>query len=341
MSDPGDRIPEDMLAVEISAPGGPESLVPVRRPIPQPGHGELLIRVAAAGVNRPDVMQRAGGYPAPPGASDIPGLEVSGSVVACGPGIERFKLGDSVCALVTGGGYAEYCAAPEVQCLPFPQGYSAAEAGALPETFFTVWTNLFERGRLQPGERLLVHGGSSGIGTAAIQLTTAMGIRVFATAGSDKKCAACRDLGAELAVNYRTEDFVAAVKSATGGKGVDVVLDMVGGDYVQRNLSCLRPEGRLIQIAFLGGAETELNLMPLMLKRLTITGSTLRAQSVASKGRIAAALEKEAWPLLSARTIAPVIDSSFALADAAQAHARMESSAHIGKILLLNNKQDS
>ena len=334
MSDPGNRLPEDMLAVEISAPGGPEKLVLARRPIPGLGHGELLIRVGAAGVNRPDVMQRAGGYPAPPGASDIPGLEVAGSVVARGPGTQRYQVGDSVCALVTGGGYAEYCAAPEAQCLPHPEGYTDAEAGALPETFFTVWTNLFERGRLRAGERLMVHGGSSGIGTVAIQLATAMGVRVFATAGSPEKCAACRDLGAELAVNYRTEDFVAAVKTATGGEGVDVVLDMVGGEYVQRNLSCLRSEGRLVQIAFLGGAESTLNLAPVMLKRLTITGSTLRAQSVASKARIAAALEKEAWPLLSARTIAPVIDSSFPLAEAAKAHARMESSEHIGKILL-------
>lgn len=337
MNDPGDRIPEDMLAVEISTPGGPENLVPARRPVPQPGHGEILIRVAAAGVNRPDVMQRAGGYPAPPGASDIPGLEVSGTVVACGPGCQRYQPGDAVCALVTGGGYAEYCAAPEVQALPFPKGYTAEEAGALPETFFTVWTNLFERGRLRPGERLLVHGGSSGIGTAAIQLATALGVRVFATAGSPEKCAACRDLGAELAVNYRSEDFVKAVKTATGGEGVDVVLDMVGGEYVQRNLSCLRTEGRLVQIAFLGGPKSALNLAPVMLKRLTITGSTLRAQSVASKGRIAAALEKEAWPLLSARTIAPVIDSSFPLKEAAKAHAHMESSEHIGKIMLLTN----
>ena len=337
MNDPGDRIPEDMLAIEISTPGGPENLVPARRPVPQPGNGEILIRVAAAGVNRPDLMQRAGGYPAPPGASDIPGLEVSGTVVACGVGTQRYQQGESVCALVTGGGYAEYCAAPEAQALPFPQSYTAAEAGALPETFFTVWTNLFERGRLRAGERLLVHGGSSGIGTAAIQLAAAMGIRVFATAGSPEKCAACRDLGSEMAVNYHSEDFVKAVKAATGGEGVDVVLDMVGGEYVQRNLSCLRAEGRLVQIAFLGGSKSALNLAPLMLKRLTITGSTLRAQSVASKGRIAAALEKEAWPLLSARTIAPVIDSSFPLAEAAKAHARMESSEHIGKIILLTN----
>ena len=341
MNDPNDRIPEDMLAVEISAPGSAENLVPARRPVPAPGHGELLIRTTAAGVNRPDVMQRAGGYPVPPGASEIPGLEVAGAVVALGPGTGRYKPGDAVCALVTGGGYAEYCAAPEAQALPFPAGYSAAEAGALPENFFTVWTNLFERGRLRAGERLLVHGGSSGIGTAAIQLAAAMGVRVFATAGSAEKCAACRDLGAEAAVNYRSEDFAEAVKSATDGEGVDVVLDMVGGDYVQRNLSCLRTEGRLVQIAFLGGASVKLNLMPIMLKRLTVTGSTLRAQSVASKGRIAAALEKEVWPLLAARSIAPVIDSTFALHSAAKAHARMESSEHIGKILLIPDKQDS
>ena len=241
---------------------------------------------------------------------------------------------------MTGGGYGEYCPAPEAQALPFPAGYSAAEAAALPENFFTVWTNLFEHGRLKAGERLLVHGGSSGIGTAAIQLAAALGVRVFATAGSDKKCAACRDLGAELAVNYRAEDFVAAVKSATAGDGVDVVLDMVGGDYIQRNLRCLRTEGRLVQIAFLEGSEAGLNLMPLMLKRLTITGSTLRAQSVAAKGRIAAALENEVWPLLAARRIAPVIDSSFPLEEAAKAHARMESSAHIGKILLIPGGQE-
>ncbi len=337
MNDPGDHIPQDMLAIEILTPGEPENLVPARRPVPQPGNGEILIRVAAAGVNRPDLMQRAGDYPAPSGASDIPGLEVSGTVVACGAGTQRYQPGESVCALVAGGGYAEYCAVPEAQALPFPNGYTAAEASALPETFFTVWTNLFERGRLRAGERLLVHGGSSGIGTAAIQLASAMGIRVFATAGSPKKCVACRDLGAELAVNYRSEDFVEAVKAATDGEGVDLVLDMVGGEYVQRNLSCLRAEGRLVQIAFLGEPKITLNLAPVMLKRLTITGSTLRAQSVASKGRIAAALEKEAWPLLSARTIAPVIDSSFPLAEAAKAHARMESSEHIGKIILLTN----
>ena len=329
------NIPEDMLAMEISEPGGAEKLVATRRPVPRPGHGEILIRVTAAGVNRPDVMQRAGGYPPPPGASDIPGLEVGGSVVALGPGSGRYKLGDTVCALVTGGGYAEYCAAPEAQTLPCPEGYSATEASALPENFFTVWTNLFERGRLRAGERLLVHGGSSGIGTAAIQLAAALGVRVFATAGSDEKCAACRSLGAELAVNYRGDDFVAAVKTATGGEGVDVVLDMVGGDYVQRNLRCLRAEGRLVQIAFLNGAETSLNLAPVMLKRLTITGSTLRAQSIESKGRIAAALEKEVWPLLASRAIAPVIDSKLPLKDAAKAHLRMESSDHIGKILLI------
>ncbi len=340
MTDSGANLPQDMAAVEISTPGGQEALVATRRPVPQPGHGEVLIQVAAAGVNRPDVMQRQGGYPAPPGASDIPGLEVAGRIVACGPGVGRYTVGDSVCALVTGGGYGEYCPAPETQALPFPASYSASQAAALPENFFTVWTNLFERGRLRAGERLLVHGGSSGIGTAAIQLADAMGVRVFATAGSAEKCAACRELGAESAVNYRDEDYVAAVKTATGGEGVDVVLDMVGGDYIQRNLKCLRTEGRLVQIAFLAGSESRLNLMPLMLKRLTITGSTLRAQSVAAKGRIAAALEAEVWPLLAARRIAPVIDSSFALEDAAKAHARMESSAHIGKILLIPGGQE-
>lgn len=341
MNDSGDCIPQHMLAIEISTPGGPENLVPVRRPVPQPENGEILIRVAAAGVNRPDLMQRAGDYPAPPGASDIPGLEVSGTVAACGAGTQRYRQGESVCALIAGGGYAEFCAVPEAQVLPFPQSYTAAEASALPETFFTVWTNLFERGRLQAGERLLVHGGSSGIGTAAIQLAATLGIRVFATAGSPEKCTACRDLGAELAINYRNEDFVKAVKAVTGGEGVDVVLDMVGGEYVQRNLSCLRAEGRLVQIAFLDRPKITLNLAPVMLKRLTITGSTLRAQSVASKRRIAAALEKEVWPLLSARTIAPVIDSSFPLVEAAKAHTRMESSEHIGKIILLTNYNKS
>ncbi len=329
------QIPENMRAIEISEPGNADSLIPTLRPTPKPEHGEVLVHVAAAGVNRPDVMQRQGGYPAPPGASDIPGLEVAGSVVACGPGVERYKIGDAVCALVTGGGYAEYCPAPEAQTLPFPAGYSASEASSLPENFFTVWTNLFERGRLAAGERLLVHGGSSGIGTAAIQLAAIMGIRVFATAGSEKKCAACRELGAELAINYRTDDYVAAIKSSTDGEGVDVVLDMVGGEYIQRNLRCLRTEGRLVQIAFLEGSEAALNLMPLMLKRLTITGSTLRAQSVSAKGRIAAALKTEVWPLLATRRIMPVIDSAFPLENAAQAHTRMESSVHIGKILLI------
>jgi len=340
MNKPRDRIAEDMLAIKISKPGGPHALIPVRRPTPKPGHGEVLIQVAAAGVNRPDVMQRQGTYPAPPGTSDIPGLEVAGCVVARGPGVGRHKIGELVCALVTGGGYSEYCTAPETQALPFPAGYSAAEAAALPENFFTVWTNLFERGRLRAGERLLVHGGSSGIGTAAIQLAAALGVRVFATAGSEEKCAACYDLGSELAINYRTEDFVTALKSATGGEGVDVVLDMVGGDYIQRNLRCLRTEGRLVQIAFLEGSEGTLNLMPLMLKRLTITGSTLRAQSIAAKSRITAALEAEVWPLLATRRIAPVIDSSFPLELAAQAHARIESSDHIGKILLIPGDQE-
>ena len=341
MNAKNNQMADDMLAVEISEPGGPEQLVAARRPMPQPEHGEVLIRVAAAGVNRPDVMQRAGGYPPPPGASDIPGLEISGTIVALGTGSSRYQLGDSVCALVSGGGYAEYCAAPEAQTLPAPPGYSAIQAAALPENFFTVWTNLYERGRLRAGERLLVHGGSSGIGTAAIQLASALGVRVFSTAGSAQKCAARRDLGAELAINYRDQDFVAEVKSATGGEGVDVILDMVGGDYVQRNFSCLRPEGRLVQIAFLSGPKADLNLAPVMLKRLTLTGSTLRAQSIESKGRIAGALEKEVWPLLASGTIAPVIDSKIPLKEAAKAHARMESSAHIGKILLIADEEIS
>ncbi len=327
----------DMTVIEITEPGGPEVLKPTRRPVPAPAHGEVLIRVAGAGVNRPDVLQRAGGYPPPPGASDIPGLEVAGVIAAKGSGAVRFAEGDHVCALVSGGGYAEYCAAPDAQVLPVPEGLSMTEAAGLPETFFTVWTNLFERGRLRAGERLLVHGGSSGIGTTAIQVARAMGARVFATAGSAEKCAACERLGAERAINYRTEQFETVIKELTGGEGVDVVLDMVGGAYMQRNISALRPEGRLVSIAFLTGAKAELNLMPVMLKRLTLTGSTLRPQSVASKARIAAAIEQDLWPLLASGAIKPVVDSTFALAEAATAHRRMESGVHIGKIMLLTD----
>lgn len=323
-----------MTVIEISEPGGPEVLKPAQRAVANPSHGEVLIKVAAAGVNRPDVLQRQGGYPPPPGASDIPGLELAGTIEALGAGATRYTVGDQVCALVAGGGYAEYCVAPEPQVLPIPAGLDAVQAAALPETFFTVWTNLFERARLKAGERLLVHGGSSGIGTTAIQLASALGIRVFTTAGSAEKCTACEGLGAERAINYRKEDFEAVIKDMTHGEGVDVVLDMVGGDYVQRNLNVLRPEGRLVQIAFLAGPKSQLNLMPLMLKRLTFTGSTLRPQSIESKARIASALEREVWPLLASGVIKPVIDSVFPLAEAAQAHARMESGAHIGKIVL-------
>ncbi len=325
---------EIMTAIEIAEPGGPEVLRPVERPRPAPGVGELLIEVAAAGVNRPDVLQRQGGYPPPPGASDIPGLEVAGTVAALGPGAHGWQLGDPVCALVSGGGYAEYCVAPTAQCLPVPEGFDMTQAAALPETFFTVWTNVFQRGRLQAGARFLVHGGSSGIGTTAIQIAAARGARVFATAGTADKCAACERLGAERAINYRDEDFVAVVKDLTGGEGVDVILDMVGGDYIQRNIKALRTEGRIVFIAFLGGAKAEIDFLPLMLKRATLTGSTLRPRSVEQKSVITDELRAEVWPLLDAGRIAPVIDSSYPLADAADAHRRMDGGEHIGKIVL-------
>ena len=327
-------LPDRMTAIEIVKPGGPEVLVPGERPVPRPGEGELLVKVAAAGVNRPDVLQRKGGYNPPPGATDIPGLEIAGTVVAAGPGTAGWRVGDPVTALVAGGGYAEYCLAPAPQCLPLPAGYDMVRAAALPETFFTVWTNVFERGRLGAGESLLVHGGSSGIGTTAIQLGRAFGARVLATAGSPEKCEACRRLGADRAIDYRREDFVAVVAEATGGKGVDVILDMVGGDYIPRNLACLALEGRLVQIAFLSGSKQEIDLLPLMMKRQTITGSTLRPRSVAQKGAIAAALRDKVWPLLDAGRVAPVIHATLPLARAADAHRLMESSAHIGKIVL-------
>ncbi len=325
--------PKTMTAIEIETPGGPEALVPAERPVPTPGAGEVLIQVAAAGVNRPDVLQRKGGYPPPPGATDIPGLEVAGRVAALGDGVSDLKVGDQVTALVTGGGYAEYCPAPVAQCLPIPEGLSLTEAAALPETFFTVWSNVFDRGRLQPGESFLVHGGSSGIGTTAIQLARALGSRVFATAGSAEKCWACEDLGAERAINYRDEDFVEIVKAATG-KGADVILDMVGGDYIPRNLKALAPDGRLCFIAFLGGAQAEVDFLPIMLKRLTVTGSTLRARDVAFKAAIARALHDRVWPLIEAGRVKPVVHKTFPLTEAAEAHRLMESSAHIGKIVL-------
>ena len=328
-------LPQTMTAIEIKEPGGPEMLVAALRPRPEPGSGQVLIEVAAAGVNRPDILQRQGGYPPPPGASDIPGLEVAGRVVALGPGASRWQVDDEVCALVAGGGYAEYCAAPAQQCLPVPGDLDLVAAATLPETFFTVWTNVFERGRLQSGETFLVHGGSSGIGTTAIQLAAAFGARVFATAGSAAKCAACERLGAERAINYREEDFVAVIDKATGGRGVDVILDMVGGDYIQKDIKLLAPDGRLVNIAFLKGSKAEVNLLPVMLKRLTLTGSTLRPRSVAEKGAIARALEEKVWPLLATSRVRPVIEGRFPLTRAADAHRLMEAGAHIGKIVLV------
>jgi NADPH:quinone reductase len=328
-------LPATTAAIEISEPGGPDMLHLASRPMPLPGAGEVLVAVAAAGINRPDVLQRKGEYPPPAGASDIPGLEIAGRVVAVGLGVNRYKIGDAVCALVSGGGYAAYCTAPEAQCLPVPQGFSMVEAAALPETCFTVWHNLFERGRLAAGESVLIHGGSSGIGTTAIMLAREFGARpIFATAGSPHKCRVCEELGATHAIDYKRADFVKAVKDGTGGRGVDVVLDMVGGDYIQRNLSALAADGRLVFIAFLGGAQASVNFVPVMLKRLTLTGSTLRARRVEDKGAIAAALYRQVWPLLEAGKIKPVIHQTFPLAQAAAAHRLMESSEHIGKIVL-------
>jgi len=328
-------VPLSMPCIEISKPGGPDVLVPAERPVPAPGEGEVLIKVHAAGVNRPDVIQRLGHYPAPKGASDLPGLEVAGEIAALGSGdTAGLRVGDKVCALLAGGGYAAYALAPAPQVLPIPTGYDMIKAAAVPETFFTVWHNVFERAALKPGERFLVHGGTSGIGTTAIQLAKAFGASAYTTAGSDEKCAACRDLGADLAVNYTSEDYVEAIKAATGGKGMDVILDMVGGDYLPRNVALLAPDGRHVSIAFLARSTVEMNFMPVMLKRLTLTGSTLRPQPVETKGRIAAALREKVWPLLEAGTVAPVIHETLPLEQAAQAHALMESSAHIGKIVL-------
>ena len=323
-----------MRAVEITQPGGPEVLKPAQRPVPQPRPGEILIKVAAAGVNRPDVLQRTGNYAVPPDASDLPGLEVAGEVSAVGSAVKSWKVGDKVCALVHGGGYAEYCVAPEVQALPIPRGMSAVEAASLPETFFTVWSNVYERAGLKPGESLLVQGGSSGIGVTAIQMAAATGNRVFATAGSDEKCAACVKLGAEKAINYKTQDFAEEIKAATGGKGVDVILDMVGGDYVPKELKSLADEGRLVFIAFLRGHKTELDINEVMRRRLTISGSTLRPRPVEFKGRIAARLRERIWPLIEAGKIRPQIFRTFPLEQAAEAHRLMESSQHIGKLVL-------
>jgi putative PIG3 family NAD(P)H quinone oxidoreductase len=324
-----------MIAIEISRPGDPDVLVPVERPTPIPGTGEVLIHVAAAGVNRPDVFQRRGRYPPPPGASDIPGLENAGTIEALGDGVGGWRGGDQVCALVSGGGYAEYCVAPAPQCLPVPNGMDLISAAAIPETYFTVWTNVFERGKLRHGETLLVHGGTSGIGTTAIQLARAKGARVFATAGSREKCNACERLGAERGIDYHVEDFVAAVKELTGGRGVDVVLDIVGGDYFARNLQSLAIDGRLVVIATLQGTKAEVDIQFMMQRRLTVTGSTLRIRSVAEKAAIAEGLRAQVWPLLESGAVTPVVDRTFPLRDAADAHRVMERSEHVGKIVLI------
>lgn len=324
-------VPATMRAVEITKPGGPEVLAVCERPVPVPAAGQVLIEVAFAGVNRPDALQRAGAYAPPPSASPLPGLEAAGRIAALGPGVEGWKVGDEVCALLPGGGYAEYALAPAAHALPVPKGMGLREAACLPETFFTVWTNVFERGGLTAGERFLVHGGSSGIGTTAIQLAHAFGARVFTTAGSAEKCAACLTLGAERAVNYREEDFVAVLKAEGGA---NLILDMVGGDYLPRNVQALADDGRLVQIAFLSGPKVELNFAQVMARRLTITGSTLRPQSDLAKARIARALRETVWPLIEAGRIAPVMDSEFPLAEAAAAHVRIESSGHVGKIVL-------
>jgi NADPH2:quinone reductase len=326
-----------MIAIEIREPGEPDVLVPVERPIPSPGADEVLIRVTAAGVNRPDVFQRRGRYAPPPGASDIPGLEVSGVIESVGPGVVSWHAGDAVCALVTGGGYAEYCVAPAPQCLAVPRGMPLATAAAIPETFFTVWTNVFQRGRLQQNESLLVHGGSSGIGTTAIQLAKAKGARVFATAGSPDKCRACEQLGAERAINYRDEDFVAAVKALTGGRGVDVVLDMVGGDYFAKDLDALKTGGRIVFIAALGGGEISFPVFRLMQKRAVVTGSTLRPRDADEKARLAAEVERVVWPWIEAGKVAPQVDATFPLAEAARAHAHLEGGEHLGKVVLVPN----
>jgi len=325
-----------MQAIEIIEPGGPEVLRACERPVPEPGPGEVLVRVAASGVNRPDCLQRSGGYPPPPGASDIPGLEISGEIIGIGENVDKGEIGKSVMALVAGGGYATHATVALANTLPIPAGFSMVEAAAIPETFFTVWHNVFQRGGLKSGEVFLVHGGSSGIGTTAIQLAKAFGATVIATAGSDEKCAACTALGADHVINYRREVFEERTREITEGKGVDVILDMVGGDYTGRNYKAAAVEGRIVQIAFLNGAKAETNFLPLMLKRLTHTGSTLRARSVAFKAALAGELLEKVWPLMEAGKIKPVIDSTFALQNAAAAHTRMEDGDHIGKIVLTN-----
>ena len=326
-------LPASQTSIEITQPGGPEVLQATSRDMPVPTDSQVLIEVAAAGVNRPDVFQRMGFYPPPPGVTDIPGLEASGTIVAVGSAVQRWKVGDQVCALLSGGGYAEYAVAEESICLPIPEGLSLTDAAALPETCFTVWHNLFERAELQAGEWLLVHGGSSGIGTTAIQMASAMGIKVIATAGSDEKCAACEKLGAVKAINYRQQDFVQACQEITG-TGVNVILDMVGGDYVQQNFAACAPKARIVNIAFLRGSKVEVDLLPLMLKQLVLTGSTLRAQPIENKARIAAGVESQVWPLIAQGKFKPVINSRFPLAQASEAHTLMESNQHIGKLLL-------
>ena len=328
-------IPETMRVVDITEPGLPEALQIGTRPVPAPGSGEVSIRVAAAGLNRADVMQRKGNYPPPPGASDILGLEVSGTVAAVGEGVSDLSTGDEVCALLTGGGYAEYCLAPAPQCLPIPAGVSLIDAAALPEAYATVWTNVMDRGRLAEGETLLVHGGSSGIGTVAIQLARLFGARVFATAGSLAKCATCVELGAERAIDYRAEDFVAVLREATGGRGVDLILDMVGGAYLQRNVASLAIEGRLVIIALMEGAQAELDLARLMSRRLTVTGATLRARAVEQKAEILTSLRARVWPRFASNELRPIVHATYPLADAAEAHRVMESSVHTGKLLLV------
>lgn len=328
------HIPATMTAIEIAGKGGPDVLVAVETPVPRPQAGQILIKVAAAGVNRPDVLQRQGSYPAPPGHSLLPGLEVAGEVAAVGDGVTRWRLGDKVCALLNGGGYAQYAIAEETSALPVPHGLSMIAAAAVPETFFTVWHNVFERGQLRTGEWFMVHGGTSGIGTTAIQLAVARGAKVIATAGSADKCQACLDLGATRAVNYRTEDFVAAAKAATGAKGVDVTLDMVGGPYTEKNIVAAAEDGRIVQIATLQGAEVTINMARVMVKRVVLTGSTLRPRPRAVKGAIAATLEAEVWPLIAAGKVKVVMDQTFPLARAADAHRRMEEGSHIGKIVL-------
>jgi len=328
------EIPATMTAIEILEPGGPEKLTTVTRSVETPGKGEVLVKVAAAGINKPDVMQRQGMYPAPKGATDIPGLEVAGVIVAIGEDVTFWKPGDEVCALVSGGGYAEYCLAPAVQCLVVPKGLDMIQAAALPETLFTVWANIVDRAHLQKGETLLIHGGSSGIGTTAIQIGCLLGARIFVTAGSPKKCAVCEELGAEIAINYNKKDFVDVLMKVTNGKGVNVILDMVGGDYLPRNISLLAADGRLVNIAYQKGSKVEVNFLPVMLKRLTITGSTLRIRPVEVKGAIARALRKRVWPHIESGDIAPLIHATFPLTQANKAHSLMESGAYMGKIVL-------